>query len=170
MKELLETATLTAYRFDTPDGAGQMLELFRQLVRAQSITPEDAAMVTWPQGQKNPEIAHLADMAGTSALCGAFWGMLFGMIFFVPYLGMAFGAALGALTGKFSTYGIDRNFIKSVSEQVAEGTSALFLMTSEAVVDKVSETAREKGWTFEIISTNLSEEQEQQLRQDFGVA
>lgn len=81
---------------------------------------------------------------------------------------MAVGAAIGALTGKFSDYGIDDEFINSVGENVTEGTSALFLMTSDAVRDKVSEVVKQKGWEFEILSTNLSKEQEAQLREDFG--
>jgi uncharacterized membrane protein len=82
---------------------------------------------------------------------------------------MAVGAAMGALAGKFSDYGISKTFIKDVGEKVTEGTSALFLMTSDVVIDKVSEAVRQKGWEFEIISTSLSKEQEQQLRLDFGV-
>jgi uncharacterized membrane protein len=42
-------------------------------------------------------------------------------------------------------------------------------MTSDAVMDKVTDAVKAKGWTFEILSTNLSQEQEEQLRKDFGV-
>lgn len=126
-------------------------------------------MVTWLQGERNPRTRHVGELGGADALGGAFWGLLLGQIFFVPSLGMAFGAALGALAGKFSTYGIGRCFVNSVSEKVTEGTSALFLMASRAVVDRISEAAREESWAFEIISINLSAEQEQRLWQDFGV-
>jgi uncharacterized membrane protein len=95
--------------------------------------------------------------------------MLFGLIFFVPFFGMAVGALTGALAGKFSDYGIDDDFIKSVGAKVTKGTSALFLMTSDAVMDKVSDAVKGKGWNFEILSTNLSKEQEDQLREDFGL-
>ena len=95
--------------------------------------------------------------------------MLFGLIFFVPFFGMAVAAAMGALAGKFLDYGIDNNFSKSVGQKVTEGTSALFLMTSGAVTDKVTEAVKAKSWKFEIISTNLSKEQEEQLSSDFGV-
>jgi len=94
--------------------------------------------------------------------------MLFGLIFFVPFFGLAIGAAMGALAGKFSDYGIDDAFIKSVQAQVTEGTSALFLMTSGAVLDKVTDAM--KGMQFEIIATNLSQEQEKQLREAFAQA
>jgi uncharacterized membrane protein len=162
-------ATITAFKFDSTDGADQMLGLVQDLSKQQLITLQDAAIVTWPEGKKKPKTRQLSSMAGVGAVSGAFWGMLFGLIFFIPFFGMAVGAAMGALGGKFADYGIDDNFIKSVGQKVTEGTSALFLMTSNAVVDKVSEAVKSKGWKFEILSTNLSKEQEAQLSQDFGV-
>ena len=162
-------ATITAFKFDTADGADQMADLVQQLSKEQLITVQDAAIVTWQQGKKKPKTRQLANLTGAGALSGAFWGMLFGLIFFIPFFGMAVGAAIGALSGKFSDYGIDDSFIKSVSEKVTEGTSAVFLMTSDAVVDKVSDAVKEKGWNFELISSNLTNEQEQQLRADFGI-
>ena len=161
-------ATISAFKFDTPNGAEQMLDLVKDLTKQQLITLQDAAIVTWPQGKKKPKTKQLQSLAGVGALGGAFWGMLFGLIFFVPFLGMAVGALMGALAGKFSDYGIDDDFIKSVGENVTEGTSALFLMTSDAVVDKVTDAVKQKGWKFEILSTNLSKEQEDQLREDFS--
>jgi uncharacterized membrane protein len=92
--------------------------------------------------------------------------MLFGLIFFIPFFGLAVGAAMGALSGKFSDYGIDDNFIKQTREKVTEGTSALFLLTTGAVQDKV--VAALKGQTFEIISTNLPKDKEDELRAAFG--
>ena len=73
---------------------------------------------------------------------------------------------MGALSGKFADYGIDDNFINQMREKVTEGTSALFLMTSGTTVDKVAEAV--KGMEFEIISTSLSKEQEDQLRAAFS--
>jgi uncharacterized membrane protein len=105
-------------------------------------------------------------MAGMGALQGAFWGMLFGLIFFVPFFGLAVGAAFGALGGKMADYGIDDNFIKQTREKVTEGTSALFLMTSDAVKDKVIDEL--KGYEFELIASNLTKEQEQQLMAAFA--
>ena len=161
-------ATITAFKFGTPDRAQQMLDLVQELSRQQLITLQDGAIVTWPQGKKKPHTKQLENLTAAGALSGAFWGMLFGLIFFIPFFGMAIGAAMGALSGKFSDYGIDDSFIKSVGAKVTEGTSALFLMTSGAVMDKVSDAVKAKGWKFEILSTNLSDEQEAQLREDFG--
>ena len=161
-------ATITTFKFDTADGADKMLDLVKGLSKQQLITLEDAATVSWPVGKKKPKTRQLADLTGEGALSGAFWGMLFGLIFFVPFFGMAIGAVMGALSGKFSDYGIDDEFIGKVREKVIEGSSALFLMTSQVVLDKVTDAVKEKGWHFELISSNLTKEQENKLRQDFG--
>jgi uncharacterized membrane protein len=92
--------------------------------------------------------------------------MLFGLIFFVPFFGMAVGAAMGALSGRFADYGIDDDFIKRTRDQVTEGTSALFLLSSGAVKDKIVDEM--KGIDFEIIATNLSKEEEENLLAAFG--
>ena len=159
-------ATISVLKFSTADGAEQALDTVQNLSKQHLINLHDAAIVTWPEGKKKPKTRQLANLAGAGALDGAFWGMLFGLIFFVPFFGMAIGAAMGALAGKFSDYGIDDDFIKSVQNQVTEGTSALFLMTSEAVVDKVAEAM--KGLDFEIVATNLSQEEEDSLRAAFA--
>jgi len=155
-------ATLSVLKFPTADGAQQMERTLLELQKQHLIEVQDAAIVTWPQGRKQPKTQQLHSLAGQGALMGAFWGMLFGLIFFIPFFGLAIGLAMGALSGKFADYGIDDNFIKQTREKVTEGTSALFLLTSGAVMDKLAEVV--KGQKFEIISTNLSKEQEDQLR------
>jgi uncharacterized membrane protein len=161
-------ATITGFKFDTVDGAGKMVDLVKDLDRQELISLDDAATVTWEKGKKKPKTKHLDDMTGTGALGGAFWGMLFGLIFFVPFFGMAIGAAMGALAGHFSNYGIDKDFIKQAQDKVTEGTSAVFLMTSDAVTDKVTDAIKNSGLNPDMFYTNLSKDQEAQLRKDFG--
>ena len=158
-------ATLSVLKFDTSEGAGARLTKLEALQKQQLITIQDAAIVTWPQGKTKPKTQQLHSLTGQGALMGSFWGLLFGLIFVVPFLGLA-GAAMGALAGKFTDYGIDDNFIRQTRDKVTEGTSALFLLTSGAVVDKVVEAM--KGQTFEILSTNLPQEKEDELRAAFG--
>jgi len=131
------------------------------------ITLEDAAVVSWPQGKKKPTTRQLHSTGGAGAMGGAFWGFLFGLIFFVPFLGAAIGAGMGALTGSMADVGIDDDFIRQVRDKVTEGTSALFALTSGATApDRVIDELRQ--YDFEIISTNLPEEQEQKLREAFA--
>jgi uncharacterized membrane protein len=159
-------ATLTVLKFPTSDGAKSMLETIKSLQKEELITLLDAAIVTWPQGKKSPQTKQLTSMGGMGALQGAFWGMLFGLIFFVPFFGLAVGALMGGLAGHFADYGISDDFIRKVRDQVTEGTSALFLMTTNAVTDKVTERLR--GYDFELISSNLTAEQEAELRAAFA--
>jgi uncharacterized membrane protein len=159
-------ATLSVLKFTTPSGAEEMLSTLQSLQKQQLIQVQDAAIVTWPEGKKKPQTKQLQNMAGTGALGGAFWGLLFGLLFFIPVLGLAIGAGMGALMGHFADYGIDDKFIESTREKVTPGTSALFLLTSGAVVDKLA--AALKGKKFEVIQTNLTQEQEAKLREAFG--
>lgn len=159
--------TLSVLGFGTPEGAEQALESIQDMQKQRLIVVKDAAIVSWPEGNKKPKTRQAFSTATAGALGGAFWGMLFGLLFFVPFLGLAVGAAIGALTGKMQDYGIDDTFIEKVKRQVEEGTSALFLLTENEVQDKV--IAEMKAWPeFEIISTNLSDEQEERLRSEFG--
>ncbi len=159
-------ATLSVLKFDTPEGAQGMLDTLQSLQKQELIQVQDAAIVSWPEGAKKPKTKQLQNLAAAGALGGAFWGLLFGLLFFVPFLGLAIGAAFGALGGHFADYGIDDKFINSVKDKVTPGTSALFLLTSGAVQDKL--VAAVKGIRFEIIQTNLTQEQEDKLRAAFA--
>jgi uncharacterized membrane protein len=161
-------ATLTVWKFDTPDGAEQAEAVLEGLVKEELITVEDAAVVTWPEGKKRPVTRQYRSLTGAGALGGAFWGLLFGLLFFVPLLGMAVGAAAGALGGSLTDVGIDDDFISSVRSRVQPGTSALFVMTSGAVIDKVKDAFA--GMNPELIHSNLSSEQEEKLREVFSAA
>jgi uncharacterized membrane protein len=159
-------ASLTVWKFETAGGAQEALDKLVSLSKQQLITVQDAAIVTWPEGKKKPKTQQAVNLAGVGALQGAFWGMLFGLIFFIPFFGLAVGAAMGALSGHFADYGIDDDFIEGVREKVTEGTSALFLLTGDAVVDKVQDAF--KDTKMELIQSNLSTEQEAQLQEAFG--
>jgi uncharacterized membrane protein len=159
-------ATLTVFKFPDATGAERALDRVKSLQKQKLINLQDAAIVTWPEGKKKPETHHLVNMAGVGALDGAFWGMLFGLIFFVPILGAAIGAGMGALTGQFANYGIDKEFIERIRSKVTHGTSAVFLLTSDAVRDKVADEFR--GTNMELIASNLTQEQEQELMADFA--
>ena len=158
--------TLTVWKFDSANGAENALELLKRLQKQELIQINDAAYVFWPADRKKPRTEQLHNLTGAGALGGSFWGLLFGLIFFVPLLGMAVGAAMGALSGSMADVGIDDDFIRGVRENVTPGTSALFVMSSNAVADRVLDQFRTTGAS--LISTNLSKEQEGRLRSAFA--
>ncbi len=158
--------TLTVWKVDTASGADDATETLRQLSSQHLITIHDAATVRWDEGKKKPKTRQLANLTGAGALGGAFWGMLFGLIFFVPLLGAAIGAASGALAGSLRDVGIDDGFINRVRDEVTPGTSALFVLSSDAVMDKVREAFSANR--PELIFTTLSTEQENAIREVFA--
>jgi uncharacterized membrane protein len=159
-------SALTVWKFESTDGAQEALDVLADLQRQQLIQVLDAAVVSWEVGKNKPKTRELRDTKKAGALGGGFWGLLFGLIFFIPILGLAIGAATGALIGSMADVGISDSFIRDVREKVTPGTSALFLLSSDAVMDRV--TDRFKNADAELIKTNLSNEQESKLREAFS--
>ncbi|MEU8134058.1 DUF1269 domain-containing protein [Streptodolium elevatio] len=158
--------TLTVWKFATPDGAELAEEKLLGLQKQDLITVVDAAVVSWPAEKKKPRTRELHNLTGVGALSGTFWGMLFGLIFFVPLIGAAIGAATGALAGSLSDVGIDDDFVDEVRREVTPGTSALFLMSTGAVTDRVHEAF--SGTRAQLIRTNLADDEEAKLREVFA--
>ena len=159
-------SALTVWKFESTDGAQDALDVLADLQRQQLIHVLDAAVVSWEVGKKKPRTRELRDTRKAGALGGGFWGLLFGLIFFIPILGLAIGAATGALIGSMADVGISDDFIRDVRKKVTPGTSALFLLSSDAVMDRV--TARFSSTDAELISTNLTADQEAKLREAFS--
>jgi uncharacterized membrane protein len=158
--------TLSVWRFDTAEGADQAVATLEDLSKQQLITISDAAIVSWKDGARRPKTHQLHNLTGAGALGGAFWGLLFGLLFFVPLLGLAIGAAAGALSGSLTDVGISNDFIKKARDELTPGTSALFVLTRDVVLDKVS--AAFEGQNPHLLFTNLSDEQEKVLREAFA--
>lgn len=158
-------ATLTAWKFGDAHGAANAQATLGDLQKEGLIRIIDAAIVEWEPSRKKPKTRQLHNLAGAGALSGSFWGLLFGLLFFIPLLGMAIGAATGALAGSLGDVGIDDEFIKRVRNEVTPGTSALFVLSSDAVLDRVAERFPHDA---ELIHTNLSQEQEDAIREAFA--
>ncbi len=159
-------ATLSVWKFDTPGGADGAETTLQGLVKQDLLKVHDAAVVSWPREAKKPKTRQLHNMAGVGALGGMFWGLLFGILFFIPLIGVAIGAGVGALAGSMTDVGIDDEFIRSVRSEIKPGTSALFVMTSDAVMDRVADAFR--GQHAQLLETNLSREEENRLREVFS--
>jgi uncharacterized membrane protein len=159
-------ATLTVLKFSTPEGADETLKVIKTLHKQELIVLHDGAVVSWPVGKKKPKTKQVGNLEGMSTLQASFWGLLLGAIFFVPVFGLAVGATIGLVANKMKDYGIDDKFIEETREKVTEGTSALFLLTSNAVDDRVKEAL--KGHPFELIASNLSPEEEKYLKDTFS--
>ena len=137
-------ATLTTFRFDTADGADNALGVISMLQEQELIAILDAALVSWPKGKTRPRTRQIVWPTRTQLLDGTFWGMLFGLIFFVPVLDTR-RAETDRLTSALSDVGIDDTFIYQVRSRLTEGTSALFVLSRDAVMDGSTMSQRAKS-------------------------
>ena len=161
-------ATLTAVRFDTVGGADNALAVISMLHEQQLITVLDAALVSWPKGKNRPSTRQVVSPTGTQLLDGTFWGMLFGLIFFVPVLDTGRREEMERLTSALSDVGINDNFIYQVRSKLTEGTSALFVLSRDAVVERIINAS--EGKKPDLITINLLRDEEMKLRNLFGPA
>ncbi|MFI6677535.1 DUF1269 domain-containing protein [Kribbella sp. NPDC050470] len=162
-------ATLTVWKFGTWNGANQAIGTLEGLAKQGLIKVHDAASVSWQPEARRPKTRQVRNLTGVGAIGGMFWGMLFGMIFLMPFAGAAIGAASGAIAGSLVDVGISDDFIKSVRDQVTPGTSALFLLSSDAVQDKIRAAFAATGLQMpQLIQSNLTAEQEAALREMFA--
>lgn len=159
-------ATLTVWKFDDAGGAEKALRVLSDAQTQELITIDDAAWVSWEEGKKKPKTHQGRSTTGAGAVWGSFWGLLFGLLFFVPLLGLAVGAGMGALSGSLADVGIDDRFIRDVRDKVVPGTSALFVLSHDAVVDRIAEQFASTN--PELVQTNLSEADEAKLREVFA--
>jgi len=158
-------SSLVVLAFDDEDGAEDMRERMYDFQKRELITLEDAAVVVRKENGKT-QVKQAHSLVGAGALGGGFWGLLIGLIFWMPWLGMAIGSVTGALSGKLSDIGIDDEFIHDVGEKVEPGTSALFLLSRDANLDRIEQEIDDVH--FEIIETNLSPDDETRLREAFA--
>jgi uncharacterized membrane protein len=136
-----------------------------ELQKDMIVQLQDAAeVVRDPDGK--PHVKHGHSLVGSGAMGGAFWGMLFGLLFFIPFLGLAIGAGMGALMGKAGKTGIDRQVLEQMGEAVPPGKAGWFLLIGQVTEDKF--LAAIEGTEATVVRTNLSEEQEAQLKEAFG--
>jgi uncharacterized membrane protein len=161
-------ATLTAFRFDSVDGADNALGVIPMLQEQQLLAILDAALVSWPKGKNRPSTRQVVLPTGTQLLDGTFWGMLFGLIFFVPVLDTGRREEMERLTSALSDVGIDEDFIYQLRSKLTEGTSALFVLSRDAVMDKINDAS--EGKKPDLIAINLRRDEEMKLRKLFGPA
>ena len=162
-------AELVVIGFEDPHEADRALNELARLQTEYLIDLEDAVVaLRSPDGKLR--LKQSVDLVGAGAasggIWGAMWGSLVGLLFLNPLLGLATGAALGAgagaLSGKLADYGINDDFIRSVSEALQPNTSALFVLVRRAQPEKVlAEMSQFRG---RVIRSSLSPEQESRLQ------
>jgi uncharacterized membrane protein len=158
--------TLTVWCFATPEAADAALPLMVIAVEDGRASVDDSALVSWPPGLRKPSARTLGGLAGPGRLWGGFWGLLLGLIFLTPLAGPTFGAAAGALAGSLSDFGVEDHFVRDVRATVTPGTSAVFVVSTATSAERLAGAL--DALEIQTLSSRLSPEQEQRLREALG--
>lgn len=153
---------MIALMFQGASTADDMLSLFQELQEKGVLTLEDAVIAYRRGGSADVEIKQTQSVTGKYAVGGTGVGLLVGLLLGGPVGGLVGGAAIGAITGALKDFGIDDDFIRGVTEALVPDSSMLFLMGQ--VHDRETFQAEIKPFKAIVVSTTLSEEDENRLR------
>jgi uncharacterized membrane protein len=158
--------TFTVWKFEDPDGAARAESSLKSAAADGLVTIVDHAVLSWSEGADKPSLHHDHDGPKRGAAWGALWGILGGALFAIPVAGLVLGAGVGALAKATAGTGITKQDLERIRTEVGPGTSALFLVTEEADLDRLGE--RFHGRDSTLISTNLTEAERSTLLETFG--
>ena len=154
---------LVVITFEDPEEAQQVLEALREEEHDHQISLDDTAVVV--KGEDGTvEVDNEVDRGiKIGAIGGGLLGLLIGFLIGGPLVSLALGAIAGALGGDLANLGIDQRFINDVTEDLAPGSSALFLMARDADPEAIA--AALEPFEGKVYYSYLPEETEAQLRE-----
>jgi len=148
--------------FDDETEAVNARQSLREAQKHGYLELGDAVTIVKGQDGKVKVKDELDKGVAIGALGGSFLGLLISGIFF-PITGLVLGALGGGLVGKMVGMGVDKKFIKEVSEALQPGTSAIFLVVREEYLSYM--IAAFEPYQGKIYHTSLPEDAEQSLHQ-----
>jgi len=158
--------TFTVWKFDDAGGAQRAEQTLKQAESEGLVEIVDHAVLTWEPGADKPELHHKHDSKKRGAAWGALWGVMGGALFAIPVAGAAIGLGLGALALASEGTGLSKEDLERIRDEVTPGTSALFLVTDNANLDRLGE--RFQAHDSRLLTTNLTEAERDSLLETFG--
>ena len=151
---------LIVLTFDNMQEAGQVREAIRQQQHGGQIRIDDAAVVVKDENGK----VHVKNEMDRGVKIGAIGGSLLGLLLagiFFPVAGLVLGALGGAGVGALTDLGLQKKFVKEVSDAIGPGTSALFVIIRDS--NASAAVAALKPYKGEVYHTSLDPEDEETL-------
>lgn len=154
-------SNLIVLTFDDMNEAGQVRESVKKQEKLGTISLDDSAVVVKDEKGK----VHVKNQMDRGVKIGAVGGGLLGLLIaglFFPVAGIAIGILGGMGVGALADVGIQKSFVKEVSEAIKPGTSALFLIIRES--DPNAALAVLRPYKGEVYQTSLDPEDEESVR------
>lgn len=158
--------TFTVWSFDDPEGADRAEVILQGAQSDGLVRIVDRAVVSWPPDEPRPHTTTHHDDKRRGTGWGAFLGAVIGMLFFMPVVGAAVGAGVGRSVKGHAGTSIGKDELDRIRAEVTPGTSALFLVTEDANLDRLGE--RFHGLHQKLVTTNLTEAERDVLLETFG--
>jgi len=156
----------TVWTFDSPEGAAHAEAQLKRAEQDDLVKIIDHAVASWPVGADHPTTKQGHDENWRGAGWGAFWGLLVGAMVTIPVLGIAAGAGIGALAKATEKLGITEDQLATIGRELTPGTSALFIVTQEADLDRLGE--RMRGMHMKLVETNLTDVERSMVTEALG--
>jgi uncharacterized membrane protein len=124
--------SLTVWQYPTPLGVDAGELHLKRLEEQGALTIHDAVAVFWMPGADAPEVRRVRHRTARAAGRGTFWGALVGTHGLAPMASAAVGATAAAVVERLRHGGVSDATIDALRGALTPGTSALFVVTSDA--------------------------------------
>ncbi len=153
---------LIVMTFDNVDEAGKVRESLAQRDIRNLVSLDDSAVIVKDADGKVKVKNEIDRGVKVGVAGGGLLGLFVGFMFGGPIGAAVVGAAGGAVVGSLTDLGIQKSFVKEVSESLKPDSSALFLIVRNANPNAV--VAALRPYKGEVYHTSLPTEAEETLR------
>jgi uncharacterized membrane protein len=155
-------SNLVVITFDNAEEADKVRASIKSAQKEGLISLDDSAIVVKDEDGQVHVKNELDQGVKVGIAGGGLLGLFIGFMWGGPIGAMILGAAGGALVGASTDMGLQKSFVKEVSEAIKPNTSALFIIVQNS--DPNAAIAALKPYKGEIYHSSLDPEAEETLR------
>jgi uncharacterized membrane protein len=150
-------ATFSILRFCTAGGARAALGDVWAVADSGRLTLRDMAIMSWDPSRAIPDTCQIIPDRRDAQFGPRFWNLLVSHVFYLPVAAVRAGVRRPTSTAPLADLGIRDDFLETARRRLGPGTSALFLLTGDATVDRVIMLLQRLEFT--VMSANLTQRQ-----------